>query len=140
MIKFKEQVHPVGQLNINMLPLVDIIFNLLIFLLIAATISAKSIPFDLPQSSSAETASVKTWELMVNRQGILFFNQVRISIKRLEKILESEKNKADSAPKTILIQAHKEVPFGVFVSVMDVIRKAGGYHLMIATDPTSRDK
>lgn len=136
MIRFKLQSDTQEIGGINMMPLIDIIFNLLIFFLITATISTKGINLDLPKADSSAAVPTKTREIVINEQGEIYFAEVRISLNRLETILMAERHKADQDRiETIVVKAHQEVPFGTFIAVMDTARKTGFYNLVIATDP-----
>ena len=137
MIRFQQDLQPEKEIGVNMLPLVDIIFNLLIFFLITATISSKGINLDLPRSETAKAVPAKIQEIVLNEKGEIFFNEVRISLSRLEKILSGKAGSAagNSAEK-ILLSADKKVPFGRFITVMDTVRKTGCDNLIIATKAT----
>lgn len=136
MIQFSQGPDSSKGFSINMLPLVDIIFNLLIFFLITATISTKGINLDLPRAVSAKAVPAKSQSIVLNRRGEIFFNETRINLARLPRLLEGRINAPDYRPsEQIVVKAHKEVPFGLFISVMDLVRKTGFENLVIATDP-----
>jgi len=135
MIKFKRQPNENEGFNINMMPLIDIIFNLLIFFMITAAISTKGINLDLPEAESSEKLPSKSWEITINEHEQIILNKTVISEARLKKILTAEKNRADEQRvETIILRSNKNVPFGTFVTVMDAARKSGFRDLVIATE------
>ena len=139
MVKFREINKNKGGVEINMTPLIDIIFNLLIFFLITAAITVKGIKLDLPEADTSEKMPSKSWEIIIDDQERIVFNDAVIDIKRLEKIMDAEKNRpADERITTVIVKASRRASFGKFVAVMDTARQYGFYDLVIATEPGSR--
>jgi len=135
MIKFRHQPDEDESFSINMTPLIDIIFNLLIFFMIIAAISTKGISLDLPEAESSEKMPSKSWEIIINEHGQIVFNDTVITLPRLNKILSAERVQAEEKRvETIILRANRNVPFGSFVAVMDAARKSGFHDLVIATE------
>jgi len=139
MIKFKQQKELNEGMTINMMPLIDIIFNLLIFFMITAAITTKGINLELPEAESSEKIPSKSWEIVINEKEQIFFNESRIDLSRFKKILDAEKMKPEKTRvETIILKTHRQAPFGSFVSVMDTARQKGFYNIVIATDAKKR--
>lgn len=139
MVKFKGIKRKEGGVEINMTPLIDIIFNLLIFFLITAAITVKGIRLDLPEADTSEKMPTKSWEIIIDDQERIVFNNAVIDIKRLEKIMDAEKNRpSEERITTVIVKASSRASFGRFVAVMDIAREYGFYDLVIATEPGSR--
>ncbi len=135
MVKFNQQVESGERYNINMMPLIDILFNLLIFFLITASISSRGINLELPEAISSEKIPAKSWEIVINAKEQLFLNDTRIDPNKFEKILTGERMRPQTKRvETIILKAHKSVPFGSFISIMDTARNTGFHNLIIATD------
>ena len=140
MIRFTRQNKNHGEVNVNLMPLIDIIFNLLIFFLITAAINTRGINLDLPESDTAEKMPAKTWEIAIDENERIIFNGVMISSARLRTILGAEKNRpGEEQVETIVLKAHRRVPFENFIAVMDMARENGFYNLVIATDIKRRN-
>lgn len=140
MVKFKGIIMKDLRVGIDMTPLIDIIFNLLIFFLITAAITVKGIHLDLPEASTSEKMPAKSWEIIIDKEDRIHFNDVVIDLNRFKKILESEKSIPEKErPATIIIKASRNARFGVFITVMDTARQYGFYDIVIATDPRSED-
>ena len=121
--------------EVNLTPMIDIIFNLLIFFLITAVISQKGLNLKLPESSTAEKRPKKSLEIMVTKDEDILFNGEKIAQADVERVLREEKDrpisqKADS----IVLKSDAKAPFGIFVSIMDTARKLGLKNLVIATE------
>ena len=139
MVRFRDGSKNRGCVEINMTPLIDIIFNLLIFFLITAAITVKGIKLDLPEADTSEKMPSKSWEIIIDDQERIVFNDSVIDIKRLEKIMDAEKNRpAEERITTVIVKASRRASFGKFVAVMDIARQYGFYDLVIATESGSR--
>lgn len=138
MIKFSQQ-KPAGIGDVNLTPMIDIIFNLLIFFLIVAVISQKGLNLALPETSTAEKRPPKSLEITVTKDRRILFDGAPVAEDVLESRLRTEKTKAEAErAKNIVLKADKDAPFGAFVLVMDTARKVGLKNLVIATklDPS----
>ena len=121
--------------EVNLTPMIDIIFNLLIFFLITAVISQKGLNLKLPESSTAEKRPKKSLEITVTKDEDILFDGKEVSKFDVEKVLLEEKNKPDSQKAdSIVLKSDAKAPFGIFVSIMDTARKLGLKNLVIATE------
>lgn len=131
MINFSDH-DPIETVGINMTPLVDVIFILLIFFLLTANTS-QGIVLDLPEASTAETLPTEHWDITITKHEGLLFNGVEIKKERLEGLLIAAKMQDQTQP-LVILKAHRDASVNAFVSVMDSVRKAGLDKLVIATD------
>jgi biopolymer transport protein ExbD len=133
MIKFSQQQSNTPG-DVNLTPMIDIIFNLLIFFLIVAVISQKGLNLTLPKTSTAEKRPDKSLEITVTDDKRILFDGKQIAEADVEDRLREEKQKAEGEKAdNILLKADVEAPFGLFVKVMDTARKVGLTNLVIAT-------
>jgi biopolymer transport protein ExbD len=133
MIKFTEQKSSSPR-DVNLTPMIDIIFNLLIFFLIVAVISQKGLNLTLPKTSTAEKRPDKSLEITVTGDKRILFDGEQIDESMVEQRLRAEKKKAEGEKAdNILLKADVDAPFGMFVMVMDTARKVGITNLVIAT-------
>jgi biopolymer transport protein ExbD len=117
--------------SINITPLIDVVFILLIFFLLTAHTS-QGIVLDLPEASSSENIQIESWEIVITKDEKILFNGVEIKNNKLESILSVAKNE-DNDQRLVILKAHKEASVNSFISVMDTVRKTGFYNLVIAT-------
>ena len=145
MIQFSQQRSRSATGEVNLTPMIDIIFNLLIFFLIVAVISQKGLNLSLPKSSTAEKRPKHSLEIMVTQDERVLFDGVVVPLEQLEKRLRREQARtADENAQNIILKADEHAPFGLFVNVMDTARQVGLKNLVIATklrantDPSKR--
>lgn len=133
MIQFSQQKRRATG-DVNLTPMIDIIFNLLIFFLIVAVISQKGLNITLPKTSTAEKRPEKSLEILVTKDRTYLFNGEVIDESTIQARLEAERDKTDEEKAdSIILKADQDAPFGMFVVVMDMARKVGLTNLVIAT-------
>lgn len=121
--------------EVNLTPMIDIIFNLLIFFLITAVISQKGLNLKLPESFTAEKRPKKSLEITVTKEEAILFDGKEVSGSDVEKVLREERDKPVSQKvDSIVLKSDAKAPFGIFVSIMDTARKLGLKNLVIATE------
>ena len=136
MVRFSGIRNEEKGIGIDLTPLIDIIFNLIIFFLITASITVKGIDLNLPEASTAEKMPLKSWEIIIDENEMIIFNDAAIDEIRLKMIFEAERAKPeDERVSSIILKANKKTTFGTFVRVMDTARQYGFYDLVIATGP-----
>lgn len=120
--------------DINVTPLVDVMLVLLIIFMVTAPMMMHGVKVDLPRT---ESKNIKTEEdpilLMVTKKGDIFIEEYKVDYPDLRGKLE--KIVANRAGKEILLQADKEVPYGVVMRVMAQVKEAGITKVGMITKP-----
>lgn len=122
--------------SIDMTPMIDMVFQLLIFFLLTSIFASRPVlDLVLPEAEHAKAVdATEVVHLFINREGILFVDQTAAPEEALRAIL---KEKLEEGPKkTVLLSADREAPFQRFVHVLDVTRGLGLRDLSIVTDPS----
>jgi biopolymer transport protein ExbD len=118
--------------NLNIAPLIDIVFLLLIFFVLTSHfVSHKGFKVKLPKAVNAQTQKNEQVIVFIDKEGGIYVNDQKIKIDRLKGLIRSELNKADS--KTVVIKADESVPLGLAIKVMDAAREANADGLVIST-------
>jgi len=121
-----------GQLVLELTPLVDVIFQLLIFFLLTATfVKNPNFEINLPKASSKLTTNVKKdLTVVVTSDGRYKYESEEVEEDELEGIFEKEFENNPNA--IILIRADTDSRHGKVVEVMDLAKKVGFTRLGIA--------
>lgn len=111
--------------RIEMLPLIDIVFLLLVFFIYAMLSMAvhRGLPVALPTSSSAIIDKELVLSVTVKTDGTIYINRDQIPINDLTSALKS-KTKEYKEP-GVLLFADRDLSYQKLFSVMDQIRMAG---------------
>ena len=123
--------------RVELTPMVDVVFNLLIFFMISTTfVQAPGLDIQLPESS-AERVQKEPDEVKVylSRGGDIFFEDEKVSLEQFRNRLEEFGER--SADMTFLLMADREALHGRVVQLMDLARESGFHRLAIATETRS---
>jgi biopolymer transport protein ExbD len=115
--------------SINMTPMMDVIFQLLVFFVLSSSITKPTqIELQLPDSTSgvksaSEERLVITYRMKDTQPEITLNSQVMASLDKLGEALKQMSGPAAKQP--VDIQIDKAVPYQDVVAVMDAVRDAG---------------
>ena len=120
-------------LHLDITPLVDVIFLLLIFFMISTTfISYSEIRVKLPKAvTKTEQETAKPLEVTITKSGRLFIDDRPIPAEKLQEAFQRAKGK--SRQSTLVIRADGQALHKNVVFVMDTAKTAGIDKLSIAT-------
>ena len=117
--------------NVDMTPMIDIVFQLILFFLVSTTFAIlPGIKLNLPQSSTAEGTSMQGITISASENGDLFFNDTKVDMNTLGSFLQefdTGETKKEEFP--VMLEADSEVTNGTIVKIFDVIRE-NGYSLI----------
>jgi len=118
--------------TLDMTPIVDVVFNLLIFFALTLNFAVTSggINVKLPEASSAEPVRAEELTINLTSDGKIFLNDKPITLDKLSERLKEKQDKES----LIIIRADKSVEHGRVVEAMDVVRTNGFSRLAIAVD------
>ncbi len=119
--------------ELNMTPLIDLTFLLLITFIITFPLIEQGIPVRLPKGKSSELDQSNTFSITLNQKGELFLDEVPTG----EDALAAElKAKAEADPDvTILVRADEQIAYGKVVSVLRLMHDANITRMALVTDP-----
>ncbi|MEA3347835.1 MAG: biopolymer transporter ExbD [Pseudomonadota bacterium] len=124
------------EVQLDMTPLVDVVFLLLIFFMLSTSLSVNpGIKIDLPKSSAEQVKKKKiTLRVAIEAGGRIFLEGKKLSLVQLQEMFRAvDKKQRDEA--LVVIEADKKVYHGLVVKVMDAAKSAGLHKLAIATQP-----
>lgn len=117
---------------INITPLIDVLFLLLIFFMISSTfLEQPGIKLELPFADSAAVVEQKDYILFVDKDGKLFMNNKMIPMEELESKIKSAL--PEMKDKSLVLKADQKVSHGIVVQVMDTAKRSGVKKLIIGT-------
>tara|TARA_B100000945_G_scaffold150602_1_gene120796 strand:+ start:5054 stop:5458 length:405 start_codon:yes stop_codon:yes gene_type:complete len=120
--------------KIDILPMIDIIFAILSFLIISSLYLTRvdTIPVDLPKASTAIKQDKKFINVSINKLGDIFINK---EIILLEDLTETISPLVTASNNLVVLHADKNVSHGVFIDVLDSLRSFNGLKLAVSTQP-----
>lgn len=111
-------------LILNVLPLIDVLFLLLIFFMISTTfLSQPAIKLELPEAAHSETVRQAPVVIYVDPTGRVYLNDEPVELPLLEEALR--RMVVDDEEKSVSFKADSRVSHGRVVEVLDAIKGAG---------------
>ncbi len=131
MIKFQYQEKK--PFKLDLVPMINIVFLLLIFFMLTATTSTdKGKKVELPKSRTAEKSSKQYLTVTIDKKGNLQLDGKEIT---LEALPGQMKKKVSEQKNTVIsIHADKVIEFELFGQVIDHAKQAGAEDFILATD------
>jgi biopolymer transport protein ExbD len=122
------------KVRIEMLPLIDIVFLLLVFFIYAMLSMAvhRSLPVALPTSDSAKVDQSQVLSVTVKSDGTLYLNRQPISLERLPEELHQKSDGIEEPG--VLLFADRSLPYQKLYNVLDKIRMAGISRISLQAD------
>ncbi len=122
---------------INMTPLIDCMFLLVIFIMLAARFEPEGgIPVDLPQASAKEAPKVEALNLTVTSEGRIYLEDTEVQVADLEQaIVKAREEAGDPVGDKIVLVIHgdKEAMHGNVVEALDAAARAKQQKVTIRT-------
>ncbi len=139
-MKFKRQRSQ--EVGVDLTPLIDVVFLLLIFFMVSTTFTREShLKVDLPEADGevAET-EIRQIDVVINAQGQYLVNERTLVNNRLETLERAVRELAEgdtSLP--FIITADANTPHQFVVRAMDVAGRLGFAKLSITTERSSEE-
>jgi len=119
--------------EINILPMIDVIFAILTFFIISSLylIKLETIPLNLPSASTSSISKDEFINVSISTNERIFINSEEISLENLNEKLQSINNRNS---KKVIISGDKDVYYGLVVKVLDELRKINNLKIAISTE------
>ncbi len=129
-MRYRERKETTEDINIS--PLIDMVFILLIFFMVSTTF-VKDMKLDLnrPAAASASAASTKAIRLYIDNAGDIYLDGEPVRIWVIQSRIRDQL--AGSTGKSVLVVTDDGVPAGRLVEVVDQARLAGATDVGVAT-------
>ena len=130
----KVQLPATKKARIEMLPLIDIVFLLLVFFIYAMLSMAvhRGLPVELPLSTTAEIDKKLILSVTVKADETIYVDKERVALKDLTQVLRSKAG--DTREPGVLIFADRALQYQMIYNVLDKIRQAGLSRISLQAD------
>ncbi len=124
------------QAEIDMTPMLDIVFIMLIFFIVTTTFVKESgIEVNPPQAQTSQQQDSATIFVAINAEGDVWIDNRLIDIRSVRTVIA--RLHAENPEGTVVIQSDENARTRELVSVMDQIRMAGIDKVAIAAQPSN---
>ncbi len=116
-------------LSIDMAPLIDVVFLLLIFFMLTSSFMPPSVPLTLPQASSKQSAEAAKVVVSLDGEGRVSISETLVPDDGFENLLKVELEK--NATTVVHFRGDKTVDYGIFLQLMSRARAAGAQQFQL---------
>ena len=117
--------------EIDMTPMLDVVFILLIFFIVTASfVKEAGIDVNRPEAATAVKKERANILVAISDKGDIWINKRKVDIRRVQANIE--RLKAENPQGTVVIQADKKSTTDTLIKVMDSARAAGVFDVSIA--------
>ncbi len=124
-MRFRRRFEP--QASVNLVPMVDVVFQLVLFFLVSTTLAlVPGIRVLLPASGTAERVVVKQLVLTVVSAQEMYVNRDRVgSAAELQQKIAAIPEDERKALQSVVVEGDEIVPYATLVQVLDALRSNG---------------
>lgn len=120
-----------GLKQIDIAPLIDIVFQLLIFFMLTSSfVMQPGIRVNLPKAVTSEVVKFENIDILVTSENVTYLNGKVVTNQELKILLKQ----AAKRNQTILIKADRRASLGRVVEIWDLARDLGITQINIATN------
>ena len=122
-------------IQINILPMIDIIFVILSFFIVSSLylVKLETIPVNLPSAETSNQEKDSLILITLNLENKVFIDDKFIDISILENELRSKLKIIKS--KKVVLRADKGIKYGQVISILDILRKIENIKIGVSTKP-----
>jgi len=121
-----------GLKQIDIAPLIDIVFQLLIFFMLTSSfVMQPGIKVNLPKAVTSEAIKYENIEILITSENVTYLNGNVITTNELKALLKQVSKRKGQ---TILIRADRHASLGRVVEIWDMARDLGIAEINIATN------
>jgi biopolymer transport protein ExbD len=120
-----------GGFELNVVPLIDVVFVLLIFTILTSSLTKETgVTVDKPQAQSAGELNRQSILVAITREGTVHVNERQVDMESLQDVLH--RMLADNALGEVVLIADRASNTGLLVNVMDACNLAGAKKISVA--------
>ena len=120
-----------SSIGMDMTPLIDIVFQLLIFFILTSSFLHPALELKLPRAVQVSDTKPQHLVVSVDKSGNVFVNTTQVSLENLRSHLESLLMSKKAGERDIHLRGDENMPYKMFVQIMDQARLAGAGQINI---------
>ena len=122
-------------LSIDMAPLIDVVFLLLIFFMLTSSFAPPAVPLTLPKAASGAPSETAKVVVSLDQAGGISISENPITESEFETALRAALDQ--NATNTVHFRGDTSIDYGVFLKLISRARNAGASQFHLVHDPAS---
>ena len=123
-------------IEINMTPMLDVVFILLIFFIVTTSfVREAGVSIDRPEAQSAASLSQQAIVVAITNNNQIWIDRRQVDLRSVRRNIE--RLLAQSPESSVIIQSDQAAQTGVLIKVLDQSKLAGASQIAVATQQSS---
>ncbi len=124
MSRIRRRLKP--SVNADMVPMIDVVFQLVIFFMISSTfIQVPGIALTLPESETAEQVTVSELIVTIADNESVYLNDEQMTFEAADAVLKNYTPQQREALSGVTVEGDKSVSYEAMVRCLDLLRRNG---------------
>ena len=124
MSRIRRRLKP--SVNADMVPMIDVVFQLVIFFMISSTfIQVPGIALTLPESETAEQVTVSELIVTIADNESVYLNDEQMTFEAADAVLKNYTPQQREALSGVIVEGDKLVSYEAMVKCLDLLRRNG---------------
>ena len=121
-------------IQINILPMIDIIFVILSFFIVSSLylVKLETIPVNLPNAKTSNVEKDPVTIVTLSIENKVFIDEKLTEITLLENELRDKLNNSNN--KKVILKADKSINYGKVISILDILRNLENIKIGVSTE------
>ena len=117
-------------IRMELSPLIDCIFQLLIFFMLSSTFLTPAIQLTLPSATAGTSQNDLEIIITLNKDGDVYLNNTQTSLISLQ--AELQRMLTETEHKSVTIRGDQNMPYSAFLDALDIAKRSGAIHINVA--------
>ena len=117
-------------IRMELSPLIDCIFQLLIFFMLSSTFLTPAIQLTLPSATAGTSQNELEIIITLSKEGDVYLNNMKTSLISLKS--ELQRRLTESNHKSVTIRGDQNMPYSAFLDTLDIAKRSGAVHVNVA--------
>ncbi|MCH2370367.1 MAG: biopolymer transporter ExbD [Pirellulales bacterium] len=117
-------------IRMELSPLIDCIFQLLIFFMLSSTFLTPAIQLTLPSATAGTSQNELEIIITLSKEGDVYLNNTKTSLISLKS--ELQRMLTESNHKSVTIRGDQNMPYSAFLDALDIAKRSGAVHVNVA--------
>ena len=124
MSRIRRRLKP--SVNADMVPMIDVVFQLVIFFMISSTfIQVPGIALTLPESETAEQVTVSELIVTIADNESVYLNDEQMTFEAADAVVKNYTPQQREALSGVIVEGDKSVSYEAMVKCLDLLRRNG---------------
>jgi biopolymer transport protein ExbD len=116
--------------GVDITPLLDVVFQLLLFFILTSALMQPNIELNLPESGQNSETVEADLVISADKEGRIYFNDRNVLLEEVEPLLRLFTEQNNNG--IVILRVDSALPYGNFFSILDASRSAGIKNLHLA--------